>query len=108
MTVLTHDEVDQYLFLLRDLTWRALEGAEDLSSLKKRFGQLLQERYPAELQLQHGYLVLLSHLLKLPPLPLEPHQMPNGSTCIDMAGLGSGDQVPELTHIAELGSVWMI
>ncbi len=105
---LTIDEVDQYLLLLRDLAWRILEGAEDHAGLKKRLGQLLRQRYPSELQLPHAYLVLLAHLLKLQPLSVHPYQLPNGATCLDVLGLCSGAQVPELAQFAELGSLWMI
>ncbi|HUD00821.1 MAG TPA: hypothetical protein VMR37_00675, partial [Rhabdochlamydiaceae bacterium] len=102
------EEVDQYLLLLRDLVWRVLEGAEDHAGLKKRLGQLLRERYPAELQLPHAYLALLTHLLKFEPLPVHPQQMPNGATCLDVLGLDKGAQLPEPAQLAELGSLWMI
>ncbi|HNA62256.1 MAG TPA: hypothetical protein PKW79_04190 [Rhabdochlamydiaceae bacterium] len=97
-----------YLVFLRDLTWRTLEGGEEFTSLKKRFGRLVQERYPEELQLPQAYLSLLSHLLKLPTFPIRPQQFPNGATVLDGLGLIIGGQVPELAQIAELGSLWMI
>jgi len=102
------EEVDQYLLLLRDLVWRVLEGAEDHAGLKKRFCQLLRQGYPAELQLPHAYLVLLAHLLKLEPLPIQPQQMPSGATCLDSLGLCKGSELPEPSQFAELGSLWMI
>jgi hypothetical protein len=102
------DEVDQYLLLLRDLVWRVLEGAEDHAGLKKRFGQLLIQRYPSDLQLPHAYLVLLAHLLKFEPLSIESQQMPNGATCLDALGYIKGAQLPEPSQLAELGSLWMI
>jgi hypothetical protein len=102
------DEIDQYLILLKDLAWRILEGAEDHAGLKKRFGQLLCQCYPSEIQLPRAYLALLSHLLKLEQLPIHPYQLPNGATCGDALGLCNGAQVPELAQVAELGSLWMI
>jgi hypothetical protein len=102
------DEVDQYLLLVRDLLWRVLEGAEEHAGLKKRLGQLIKEGYPSALQLPHAYLALLSHLLKLELLPVQPEQMPNGATCLDSLGLCAGAALPESTQLAELGSLWMI
>lgn len=102
------DEVDRYLLLLRDLVWRVLEGAEDHAGLKKRLAQLLLQKYPSDLQLPHAYLVLLACLLKVEPLPIEPQQMPNGSTCLDALGYMKGAQLPEPSHLAELASLWMI
>jgi len=101
-------EVDQYLLLLRDLVWRVLEGAEDHAGLKKRLGQLLLQRYPSDIQLPHAYLVLLAHLLKFQPLPIEAQQMPSGATCLDALGYVKGSQLPESAQLAELGSLWMI
>jgi hypothetical protein len=101
-------EVDQYLLLLRDLVWRVLEGAEDHSGLKKRLGQLLLQRYPSDLQLPAAYLVLLSHLLKFEPFPIQTQQMHSGAACLDALGLIKGAQLPEPAQLAELGSLWMI
>lgn len=111
MTILEEalvDEVDRYLLLLRDLVWRVLEGAEDHAGLKKRLGQLLVQKYPSHLQLPHAYLVLLAHLLKFEPLPIEAEQMPNGATCLDVLGYIKGAQLPEPSQLAELASLWMI
>lgn len=105
---LSSDEVDQYLLLLRDLAWRAIEGAEDRAGLKKRLGQLLRQGYPSQLQLPHAYLALLAHLLKFEQLSIQPEQMPSGATCLDTAGLCLGAALPEPTQLAELGSLWMI
>jgi len=107
VTVLV-DEVDQYLLLQRDLVWRVLERAEDHAGLKKRLGQLLLQKYPSDLQLPHAYLVLLAHLLKFEPLPIEAEQMPNGATCLDVLGYIKGAQLPEPSRLAELASLWMI
>ncbi len=100
--------MDQHLLLLRDLTWRVIEGVEDQTGLKKRFSQLFSVGFPPEIQLPYAYLALLAHLLSLESLPIKPVQLPNGATCLDVGGFSREGQVPEPLESAELGSLWMI
>jgi hypothetical protein len=102
------EEIDHYLFLLQDLVWRILQDAEPFSSLKKRFGELYKEGYPQELQLPKAYLALIAHLLQLDPLPLQPHQFPNGTALLDTLGWCRSREIPEPTELAQLGVLWMI
>jgi hypothetical protein len=85
-----------------------LEKEGGTTLLKQRFGILLQKRYPEKIQLPQAYLALLSYLIGFPTLPLEPYQMPNGSTCIDVLGLEEGGQIPLLVDSADLGILWMV
>lgn len=102
------EEIDHYLFLLQDLVWRILNDAEEIASLKKRFGDLFKERYPTTLQLPHAYLALIAHLLKLDPLPIEPQQFPNGCALLDTLGWCASREIPAPTELAQLGALWMI
>ncbi|MBP7075154.1 MAG: hypothetical protein KBA81_07210 [Rhabdochlamydiaceae bacterium] len=102
------EEIDHYLFLLQDLIWKILQDADETSSLKKRFGQLFKEGYPEGLQLPKAYLALISHLLQLNPLPIQPEQFPNGTALLDTQGWCRSREIPEPIELAQLGALWMI
>lgn len=103
-----YEEVDRYLLLLRDLTWKILKEAADPISLKKRFGSLIQEGYPPSFQLPYAYTVLISFLLEIPTAKIKPCVLPNGCTFLNTGQIYSTLQVPELTYNAELGALWII
>lgn len=92
----------------RGLAVRAIAGIDEPPKLKREFAKLLQEGTPRELQLPYAYLALTSHLLQLDSLAVHPDQFPNGAAYLDTAGIFSGGRLPEPTHLAELGSLWMI
>lgn len=102
------EEIDHYLFLLQDLVWKILQDAEETPSLRKRFGELFKQSYPEGLQLPRAYLSLISHLLHLDFLSIDPHQFPNGAALLDTQGWSQSRQVPEPTELAQLGVLWMI
>jgi|GEM_PF-1390483 len=105
---MTFLDIEHHLQLLRDTTFNFLEKKEEVAILKKRWKHLLKKRYPQELPLPQAYLKLLAYLLDTPfdtSLSLI-EQMANGATLLGR--IGEGHQVPELTRLAELGSLWMI
>ncbi len=102
------EEIDHYLFLLKDLVWKILQDAEEFSSLKKRFGELFKQGYPPGLQLPRAYLALIAHLLHLDPALIVPEQFPNGTALLDTQGLSQSRQIPEPMELAQLGILWMI
>jgi hypothetical protein len=102
------DEIDHYLFLLQDLVWKILEDTEEVSSLKKRFGDLFAQGYPESLQLPRAYAALISHLLNLEPLLVHPEQFPNGTALLETLGLCPSRDIPEPIELAQLGVLWMI
>lgn len=102
------EEVDSYLFLLKDLVWKILQDSEELPSLKKRFGQLFKNGYPDSLQLPKAYSTLIAHLLHLDPVSITPEQFPNGTALLDTLGWCHSREIPEPVEIAELGVLWMI
>ncbi len=102
------EEIDHYLFLLQDLVWKILQDADEAASLKKRFGQLFKQGYPEGLQLPKAYLALISHLLHLNPLPIQPQQFPNGTALLDTQGWCESREIPEPIELAQLGVLWMI
>lgn len=102
------DDIEKYLILLRDLTWKILQNTSEHNSLKKRFGGLVQEGYPSTFQLPYAYLALIASLLNLPSFPITPYQMPNGAACMDVGNIQTSWQIPELIQSAELGSLWMV
>ena len=102
------EDVDAYIFLLQDLLWKILKDAEEMPALKKRFGKLFKKGYPESLQLPKAYLTLIAHLLKFDPLPLEPHQFPNGTAVMDTLGCYEAKEIAEPIELAQLGILWMI
>lgn len=102
------EEIDHYLFLLQDLVWKILEGAESSLVLKQQFGKLLSQGYPETLQLPRAYLALIAHLLHLDPLSIHPHQLPNGAALLSTFGGCISRQTAQPLELAQLGVLWMI